>query len=649
MAADLSEPAGERRGLPHIPALDGLRGLAVAAVLAFHAGALRGGYLGVDLFFVLSGFLITSLLLAEQRATGRIRLARFWARRARRLLPALLLVLLGVAGYAGLLAAPEELGRIRADALASLAYVANWWTLLAGNDYWALFRAPSPLVHMWSLAIEEQFYALWPLVVALALRLARGSSRALAAVCLVLALASLAWMIALRRAGADVARVYLGTDTRAAALLLGAALAASEPERWTAARPGLRRALEGVACAAAAGLAWAWARVDGQREALYGQGGLFLCGLATVAILAAAGRAEPGPLARALSLAPLRALGRISYGLYLWHWPVFVALTEARTGLDGAPLAACRLALSFGLAIASYHLVELPVRRGSFPGWRMLAVAPAAVVAVVGAVLASTAGAVTPPLEGSPADADALLPPPHAGAAGASPQRILVVGDSVGYYLGEELERLPVEAGVLVHNRAVIGCGLVRGSQRIRLPDGTISVRGRCGDWEARWRDDVARFRPDLVLLALAGPTRGDLDIDGQWLHPCQPAFDDQYRRAAATAIDVLGGDGAVVVIATTPYVDRNEGYAQNRERTDCVNGAYEAAVAESPFAETVDLARFVCPSRECRTRVGGAVLRPDGTHFQGEGARIAVRWLLGAIRDLPLAELRAAAPRRRP
>ena len=179
MNADRHEPSyHDGPKLRYMPALDGLRGIAVIGVILFHAGLLRGGFLGVDLFFVLSGFLITSLLLVEISTAGRIRLGRFWARRARRLLPPLLLVLLGVAGYSATLASPTELARIRGDSWAALFYYANWHALLAEQSYWQMFSLPSPLAHTWSLAIEEQFYLVWPLLVLL---LAKRTSRLLSA------------------------------------------------------------------------------------------------------------------------------------------------------------------------------------------------------------------------------------------------------------------------------------------------------------------------------------------------------------------------------------------------------------------------------------------------------------------------------------
>lgn len=211
----------------------------MAGVLAFHAGYLTGGFLGVDLFFVLSGFLITSLLVVEHRRTGRIRLGRFWARRARRLLPALLVVAAAVAMYAWFVADPAELDRVRGDALATLTYMANWHEVMAGRSYWDLFAVPSPL-EPWSLAIEEQFYLVWPLVVVAVVRLAGGSCRVLAAVAGLLAGASATAMAVLHRPFDDPSRVYFGTDTRASGILIGALLAAALAGRQgaTAYHPG---------------------------------------------------------------------------------------------------------------------------------------------------------------------------------------------------------------------------------------------------------------------------------------------------------------------------------------------------------------------------------------------------------------------------
>ncbi len=211
------------------PALDGLRAVAVIAVLLFHGGVAgaRGGFLGVDVFFVLSGYLITMLLLREQQATGRIALGAFWARRARRLLPALFFVLAAVAVYAAFLVEPQARLSLRLDGLATLGYVGNWRQLGAEGGYFAQGATPSPLRHTWSLSIEEQFYLVWPLVVVALLRgrrLTRSRVRRVLVVAAVAALASAVLMSVLL--GGDVSRVYYGTDTRAQSVLVGCALAA---------------------------------------------------------------------------------------------------------------------------------------------------------------------------------------------------------------------------------------------------------------------------------------------------------------------------------------------------------------------------------------------------------------------------------------
>ncbi|MGD0765697.1 MAG: acyltransferase, partial [Dehalococcoidia bacterium] len=251
---------GDHGRFSYRPGLDGIRALAVAAVLAYHADFpwARGGFLGVDAFFVLSGYLITTILLTEWNARGGIGLLAFWTRRARRLLPALYLMLIGVAIYAVFMASPLELDKIRGDALATIAYVANWRPIFTGASYFDRFSIPSPLNHTWSLAIEEQYYLIWPLLLLFLLRVRRLTPNALLAVTLAMAAASAILMGALFQPGHDPSLVYYGTDTRAQSLLVGAALAMlllrTGPVQGPLSGPLLQ--IGGLQCAVAVAFLW---------------------------------------------------------------------------------------------------------------------------------------------------------------------------------------------------------------------------------------------------------------------------------------------------------------------------------------------------------------------------------------------------------
>ncbi|MBI1845232.1 MAG: acyltransferase, partial [Actinobacteria bacterium] len=218
--------ATSRHRLGYQPALDGLRGLAVFAVLAYHGGisGARGGFLGVDVFFVLSGYLITALLVQEWGQTGRIDIRAFWVRRVKRLMPALIMLAVAMVGWLFLLAEPAERSGLRLDILASLGYVANWRFVVSGQSYFAQFANPSPLRHTWSLAVEEQWYLIWPLVVWAGLRVTRGRLGRLTLLVVGAAMGSAVWAAVLWGNG-DLSRIYYGTDTRAQELLMGAGLA----------------------------------------------------------------------------------------------------------------------------------------------------------------------------------------------------------------------------------------------------------------------------------------------------------------------------------------------------------------------------------------------------------------------------------------
>jgi len=364
------------------PGLDGVRGLAVLAVLAFHEqlSGLPGGFLGVDVFFVLSGYLITDLLVSHWRRDGRLDLRVFWARRVRRLVPALAVVLVSVTAAVAV-AEPQQLRALRPALLAAVTYTSNWWQALSHRSYFASFGPLPPLQHLWSLAIEEQFYLVWPLaLIALLMagrvrraaagqpgrpRLTARRRRLAATVAWTGAAASAIATAAGYLAGESTSRLYYGTDTRAAALLIGAALAFSWPLRRVARAPLARaRRLDLAGLVGVTALIWAMGHLSGSSPLLY-LGGFALVALAAGAVVVAA--ASTGAFAILLSWRPLRWLGVRSYGIYLWHWPV-IALFTACTGRQSSS-AAVRMAeavTAIGIASVSWHCIEAPVIRDGF-------------------------------------------------------------------------------------------------------------------------------------------------------------------------------------------------------------------------------------------------------------------------------------------
>jgi peptidoglycan/LPS O-acetylase OafA/YrhL len=386
----------------YLAGLDGLRAVAVLAVIAYHLNAswASGGQLGVGVFFVISGYLITDLLLAQRARRGRFALRDFWMRRARRLLPALWVMLAATTIWVAFLD-PQQVPGLRGDMLGAFFYFSNWWYAFQHVSYFALFAPPSPLGHLWSLGVEEQFYLVWPILLLLVLRVIRR--RELLIGLLLAGAAVSAWLMAtLYQPGVDPTRVYEGTDTRAFQLLLGGALAVVLPIRHLFA-PVSRRARAGFEVLAVAGLGGIALLVllTNQYEAFIYRGGMVALSLASLA--AVAGLAHPSTLTgRVLGARPLRWIGVRSYGIYLWSYPIIVLTTPQGASAGVQPLRiAAQLAATLVAAALSWRLIEEPIRRGGLralvrrlraPRLRIAGV-PAGLLAglgVTGAVLAAS-------------------------------------------------------------------------------------------------------------------------------------------------------------------------------------------------------------------------------------------------------------------
>ena len=663
---------GEQPGRrPGIRALDGVRALAVALVLADHGGipGMTGGFLGVDVFFVLSGFLITSLLLDELGRTGRIDLANFWIRRARRLLPALVLMVLAVA-IGRQFFSPEAVANLRDDAVAAFFWMANWMFVADKTDYFTRGAPPSPLQHAWSLGVEEQYYIVWPVViiavaVLLAARARRRDSWATVggvrfAVFLLATLGALASAAAaiLLASNTTRDRVYFGTDTRAQALLVGAAASALLVRDWSSLNRGwpLIRSRWGKWTArllpviGLAVLAAASHYATGSAREFRG-GLLIIVAIAAVLVIAPVALDQRGPVAAVLAWGPLAWLGTISYGVYLWHWPIFLVLNGQRTGWHGLSLFAIRCAATLVVSTVSWWAIEQPVRK-----WRPVLVP---LLPLAGATAASAAAItllvvpVNPrpglgPLSGSlppgvsPVAVVSPSPPPDIRPAFAlgprdphRPFTVSVFGDSIGWTI---MHFLPPTPGFQFIDHTVIGCSLVRGGPYHYLGQ-TLDQKSECESWPGRWTSQLAIDRPDAVLLVVGRWETVDRVNEGRWTHIGDPTFDSYITAELRRAIDILSFSGAPLTVTNLAYSRRGEQpdgslYPEDQpDRVDLWNKLLAKTIGKRPDVRILDLKKKLCPEGVYTDKVDGIQVRSDGVHPTEEGVQWLVPWLEKSIR----------------
>ena len=638
-------------------------------MLTDHGGipGMGGGFLGVDVFFVLSGFLITSLLLDELGGNGRIDLPGFWIRRARRLLPALVLMVLTVAVTRQLL--PQEaVAALRGDAIAAFCWVANWRFVTQQTDYFTHGATPSPLQHTWSLGVEEQYYLVWPLLlIAVAvLSAARAKRRArvtLGSVRFVVFVVATLGTLASATASVVLAshaardRVYFGTDTRAQALLTGAATAALLVEDWSELNRGWslirsrwgRRAARLLPLVGLVALALAAHHATGS-AADFRNGLLTAVPVAAVIVVSSVALDQDGAVARVLACPPLVWLGTVSYGVYLWHWPIFMVLNGERTGWSGMPLFAVRCIATVAVAAGSWWLIEQPIRR-----WRPLRVP---LLPLAGATVA-TAVAVTvlvvPVGSGARAVRESSLPPGVSAVAAVSASRpgnplpaqpvaqrdpnrrftVSVFGDSIAWTL---MRYLPATPGFNFIDHTVIGCSLVRGGP-YRYLGQTLEPKPACDTWPSRWSEQIAQDRPDVALLIIGRWETVDRVNEGRWTHLGDPSFDGYLTGELQRALDVLGAAGARLVVATVPYSRRGEKadgslYPEDQpNRVDQWNMLLRRTIGQRANVAILDLNKKLCPDGVYTAKVDGVQVRSDGVHLTPDGAKWLTPWLEESVR----------------
>ncbi|HEU5244274.1 MAG TPA: acyltransferase family protein [Gaiellaceae bacterium] len=540
---------------PHIryrPGLDGLRALAVIAVFAYHARIdwLPGGFLGVDLFFVLSGYLITSLLLVEWEARNRIDLRRFWLRRARRLLPALVVVVLASLALSAIFAR-QDLAHTRSDVLSSLFYYQNWHLIIANHSYFNLMGNPSLLQHFWSLAVEEQFYIVWPLLLVPCLVLVGRKRMPMIVIAGIAASAALMWT--LYNPSGDPSRVYYGTDSRAFLLLMGILVALVWP--WIM---RLRQAvplLELLGIAALVGSVLLFRQMQEFNPTLY-RGGDLAAAFCFAVLVAAVAHPKTG-IGNALGVAPLRWIGERSYGIYLWHWPIIVLVAGVNTR-PSVGIVAAEAALVLAAATLSFRFIEEPIRSGRLQrrlaqhprryrlevigagavglvaAFAILFVTPASVNPVAIYVSAPSAKAATHQSNPNPQSRPHQTSSPTGGAKKTKqrplPQgRILALGDSVMLGCSRELKdalqhRVRVDATV---GRQIEDT--VNELQALRRHHKlTKTVVIQVGNNGPLWYRDLVRLRhalhgiPDVVVVNVRNTTSWQNESNQallEWVH----------------------------------------------------------------------------------------------------------------------------------
>ncbi len=607
--------------------LDGLRAIAVFVVLGYHAGidVFGAGFVGVDLFFVLSGFVVTNAILVEVERTGSVRLRRFYARRIRRLMPAAVTTIVGTCLLYLLVFPLLQRLEVVGDAQASLLYVANWYAISESNDYFAVAEDASPFLHFWSLAIEEQFYFLFPLLVLVLLAAQRWANHRRAALIVlpVLGLASLAAQLTL--GGSDASRAYYGTDARLYQVLVGCTLAYALTNR-SAVR--IRRwipALGSFLALAAFGVI-----ATPQIDVSVSHRGVVAAAVAGLLVLALELDVQ-GPLPRLLARPTILYLGSISYGIYLWHWPVILTVREV-TDLGPWPLAIVGAVIACALASLSYHVLEDPIRRSAaltnHPRLVIgvgLAVPLVAAITVVPSALQSSAqprvARPAPTLEisgpaGDPSSLAAPVPPiDFASVRNARVQSprcvpgdvetcsirvgggptVVLIGDSHAQMYLPAIEEIAERNDWTLSANVVAGCPWQTGL--VPRSDQTPERRETCAALRSPWyRGDLPRLDPDIIILV----TRSwDDDELGDVIRPADAALvdaplDEVHRTTSARTVDTLAAatDATIVVIEPTPLADFDPLTCLSGATTvgECAFASAAAPTAEDAALRDIDL-----------------------------------------------------------
>jgi peptidoglycan/LPS O-acetylase OafA/YrhL len=652
------------------PSLDGIRAFSVIAVMLYHANIawLPGGFLGVEVFFVVSGFLITSLLIEERESTRRIDLKQFWIRRARRLLPALVVMLAATAVCVAFYAT-DSAPDFRRDVLPSLGYFSNWWQIFAvDTPYFAASSLPV-LRHLWSLAVEEQWYLIWPLLFVFVFG-AKWMRPKISGALLLLCSGAIMFATALRFVQDDETRtnfLYLSTLTRSSGLLLGAAVAMlwrpwrknSLPSWW---KSSLADALA-VASIAVIGVLMATVHVaDAQ---LY-QGGLAVTTIASAVIIAVVMRPNGLFVKKFFSQELFVEIGRRSYGLYLWHWPIFV-VAHAR---DSGNRLAVALALTVIINEFVYQYVEIPTRQGALGNWlhnrqqlsamhrRLPVLITAAVVASLGITGVKVVGIEARDLSIDTSTANVIFSVPTTVASASSlpaasttsttiaklPRKLVIVGDSQAHSLVVN-KPSGIEKTFVITNGSIDGCGIYDRGVGVGGTNGNFRRNfANCVGFEKKWAKSATTARADVALVVIGAWEVLDLKINGFTFAVNTSPADTMFRTQMKRGIDALRSTGATVAlleVACMRPVDSKGGPVPalpqrgDDTRTKHLNDLLrEIAAPEDDGVFFVSGPKEWCSDPKISTSLS---YRWDGVHAYKPGAKLIFETIATSILQLPV------------
>jgi peptidoglycan/LPS O-acetylase OafA/YrhL len=618
MQSNLS--ADSKAGLGYLPALDGIRALSIALVMLYHGGVpgFDGGFFGVDVFFGLSGFLITSLLIEETHLHGRINLPQFWRRRLKRLMPAIVVLLVGVNVISLFLQPPGLYTQLGADTASSLFFFSNWHFVVSQFDYFQYFNVSSPLGHMWSLSIEEQFYWIWPAFLWFVLRRKVATWKLIA---LTIALGAASQALVLYQLGhhASISRIYYGSDTHLQGLVWGAVAAFlfARVRRQGGASAPVARMLAMLSPLALVGILICTHTVGSHSSFLY-HGAFILVGICVSVLLLHLSTSTTSMLARLFSWGPAVFIGQISFSLYLWHYPIFRFLTRNTVHQTHYPLFGVRVFVTIIVASMSFYLIERPLRRSKLPDrpWHYVLIGTVVTALAIGSLA----------LEHHQNTQPEINPPPGVAAHQVN---ALLLGDSVALTLMFHASNWAPHYGVTLASDTILGCGLT--SSAYVLAGATQWARNLPCHTDShganplleRWRSDIATYRPSvIVVLAGRWETHDQVTESGDHIDITTAALQRNIQDSMLALHEMAQSAGSRIVYLTSAYVNPTQdlfgsSYKEsNATRTDRYN-ALIIDYARKTGDKVFDINPIICPNGKFQWQVNGYTVRSaDGIHF---------------------------------